>query len=77
MFETKTATAKACYVKGDVAGALRIAKDFKLGLTEDERRAIEISHECFAGKAAFYEMLGVDRKLTLQKAEDALKKLFS
>lgn len=58
--KTKTAEAFQLFNDGKISQAYAIFKTFKLGLTPEERRAIQITHEVSCGRGNFYASVGVD-----------------
>ena len=44
--EKKTDTVRRLTADGDFKGALRIAKDFRLGITKQESSAMKLAYEC-------------------------------
>jgi hypothetical protein len=75
---TKTEQLRIFVEEGDFDRALSIAKTFKRDFLADEKRLIEIAHECKKESGAnFYKGLGVDTGLTRKKAIDLLIKKYS
>ncbi len=70
---TKTEKARALFRGGDIKGALRIAKSFRLGLTKEESDAITRGYECLV-YPEFYTSLGKDPKKELQKGIKVFKR---
>lgn len=60
MSKTKTTKAKELFKQGDLKGTLRIVKCFKIGVSEQEKRTIQIAYESLSGKQNFYISLGID-----------------
>lgn len=56
---TKTATAFQTLESGDVRGALKILSTFKLGLTNEQRKALKLGYEVLTFPN-FYQQLKVD-----------------
>lgn len=77
MLVTKTAEAFTLLDKGEFKKALSLFKTFKLGLTKEERRAIQITYESEAGKSGFYSALGIDLISEKNAALSAIEKLRS
>lgn len=70
----KTTQAKEFWLSGDKQKALRIFKTFRLGLSKEEKRAIEIHHEVVSGgKTSFYESLGIDLQDIKEQAESVIE----
>lgn len=58
------------YLKdGDLRSALSILKTFRYDFTREERRTIQIAYESLTGKAKFYESLGINTQLEIEKAQ--------
>lgn len=71
--QTKTEKAKELFISGDVAGSLAIIKTFKQGFTKDEKRTLEIAHECQIGHEGFYKNIGIDTDAIWSKAKRIIK----
>lgn len=56
--EKKTDTVRRLTADGDFKGALRIAKDFRLGITKQESSAMKLAYECMV-HGDFYKQLAV------------------
>ncbi len=70
--ETKTSKLKSHFSLGRTKDAYAILKTFKMGLTKDDKRVIEIAYECLTGKESFYKQLGLDTCAIQKKAYDVL-----
>lgn len=68
MIDTKTQKALFLLKSGDVKGALKIFKSFRLGFSKDEKRIIGIACECLCGSSAFYSSIGVDCERIVEEA---------
>ena len=66
--ETKTKRAVELLKDGQTKKALAIFRTFRLGLTQGERRTIQIASEVVSGHAHFYQSIGIDTDLELEKA---------
>lgn len=66
--ETKTQRAISLMKHGDVKEAMKIFKTFRLGLSKDEKRTIDIACECLCGNGAFYSSLGIDCRKIVEQA---------
>ena len=44
MMETKTNKARTLLNSGDIVGAMQIVKTFKIGVTKEERRTLQIGN---------------------------------
>lgn len=71
--QTKTDKAKELFIYGDRVGAIAIFKTFKQGFTKEEKRTLQIAHECQTGNEAFYQKIGIDIETIWTKAEDIIK----
>lgn len=69
----KTEQAKQLWKDGEKSKALRLFKSFRLGLSKEQKRAIEIHHEVVnGGKRSFYTAIGVDLDEIQKQAELAI-----
>lgn len=75
--KTKKEQIKSAISKNDYTTAFRIAKSFFIGLTKDQKRSIDIAHECECGKSSFYVSIGVNIEEEKQKAISILKANFA
>ena len=66
---SKTAQGVQKLKDGDLKGALSIFSTFKYDFTSEERRTIQIAYESMTGKAKFYESLGINTQLEIEKAQ--------
>lgn len=60
---------------GDYKGALRIAKDFRLGITKEQSSAMKLAYECMV-HGRFYRQLGYDLKQKIADGVDVLLGLY-
>lgn len=73
---TKTDQVRQALGREDLALALRLAKDFRLGLSPEERAAIKRAHECQdPAKARFYQQIGQDPAENVRRGIEVLKTL--
>ena len=70
----KTELARKLFEAGDFLGALRICRNFRLGLTSDERRTMQIAFESLTGNDAFYSSIGIDTKQIIDNSRIIVKK---
>lgn len=70
---TKTEKAKNLFEKGELKKALAIFKTFKIGITKDQKRTLEIAHEINTGKGDFYKSIGIDIFDECKKANAIMK----
>ena len=66
--ETKTTQAINLFNSGNVAGALKIFKSFKIGFTKDETRILQIAHETLTGNSSFYKQIQLDTDTIVSEA---------
>lgn len=70
--KTKTEQIKEAIKSENWHIAFRIAKGFFTGLTKDEKRSIDIAHECNAGKLLFYQSIGINTDIEIENAKKIL-----
>lgn len=75
--ETKTAQALSLFSSGDFAGALKIFKTFRIGLTTEERRILQIAQESLTGKESFYQSLQLNTEAIKQEAIQIIKQKYN
>ena len=73
--ENKTDTVRRLTADGDFKGALRIAKDFRLGITKQESSAMKLAYECMV-HGNFYKQLGYDLNEKVAEGLEVLKALY-
>jgi hypothetical protein len=73
--EKKTDTVRRLTADGDFKGALRIAKDFRLGITKQESSAMKLAYECMV-HGNFYKQLGYDLNEKVAEGLEVLKALY-
>lgn len=71
--ETKTAKAVKMFNQGLLKEALSIFKTFKIGFTKEEKRTLEIASDCLNGRSSFYQQLGVDVDIEINKSLGIIK----
>lgn len=71
----KTELARKMFNEGDFLGALRICRNFRLGLTKEERRVMQIAYESLTGNASFYQSLGIDTAQAIEQSKLIVKKV--
>lgn len=54
---------------GQYKKAIAIAAGFRLGMTTEQRRLLQIAKDVINGNGLFYEQIGVDIQSVLQQAE--------
>ena len=73
--EKKTDNVRRLTADGDFKGALRIAKDFRLGITKQESSAMKLAYECMV-HGNFYKQLGYDLNEKVAEGLEVLKGLY-
>ena len=72
----KTEQAMFLYKSGDLRKALGIVKGFRIGLSDVDRRTLQIAYEVLQGHGEFYRQIGINPQDVVEKAKAVLKKLF-
>lgn len=72
---TKTSQARTLYHQGDVRAALRIASDFRVGLTKKDRTTLKTGYECLVWPG-FYSKVGVNEGEAIESARKLFERLF-
>lgn len=65
---TKTEQLRKLWKEGQSKKGLKIFKTFKIGVSKEDKRTVEIAYEVLTGKENFYLSLGID---TQQKCKEA------
>ena len=73
--ERKSDTVRRMVAVGDFKAALRIAKDFRLGITKEDSDDIRRGYECMV-HPEFYQSIGKDPMQIAQKGVEAVKRLY-
>ncbi len=73
--EKKSDKVRRLVTDGDYKGALRIAKDFRLGITREQSSAMKLAYECMVHDS-FYKQLGYDLKQKIAEGVGVLKELY-
>ena len=58
--ETKTHKAVTLYTSGKHIAALKMFSKFKIGISIEESRILQIAYESLTGKESFYRSLQID-----------------
>lgn len=66
--ERKTDVVRRLVASGEYKAALKIAKDFRLGITKEQSAAMTLAYECMV-HGRFYKQLGYDLD---EKVEDGI-----
>ena len=73
--KTKTQQAKELFESGDLKGALKLVKGFRMGLTSNQRSALSVGYECLV-HPNFYQQLGKCLETEINKAKAVLAEFF-
>ena len=73
--EKKSDKVRRLVTAEDYKGALRIAKDFRLGITKEQSSAMRLAYECMVHDG-FYRQLGYDLKQKIAEGIEVLKELY-
>lgn len=73
--ERKSDKVRRLVSDSDFKGALRIAKDFRLGITKEQSSAMTLAYECMV-HGRFYQQLGYDLKQKIKTGLDVLLELY-
>ena len=72
---SKTQQAKHLFESGDLKAALKIVKDFRLGLQPQERKALSLGYEAIV-HPSFYVQLQKNPAELVDAATEVLRRLF-
>jgi len=73
--ESKSDTVRRLVASGQYKAALRIAKDFRLGITKEQAGNLKRGYECLV-HPAFYQSIGVDVDHAVSTGVATLKLLY-
>lgn len=73
--EKKSDMVRRLVAAGDYKAALRIAKDFKLGISKEDSDDMRRGYECLTNPR-FYQSLGMDTVALAGKGVDAVIRLY-
>lgn len=73
--ERKSDAVKRLLSCGATKEALRIAKDFKLGITKEQSNAMKLAYECMV-HGNFYKQLGYDLNEKVAEGLEVLRGLY-
>lgn len=73
--EKKSDMVRRLVAGGDIKAALRIAKDFRLGITKAEHDAMTLAYECMV-HGRFYASLGYDLNEKVEQGAAVLTRLY-
>lgn len=74
--ETKTSKAVSLFRSGHMKEALSIFRTFRIGFSKDERRTLQIASESLSGNASFYNQIGIDTQMEIEKSKELLTKKY-
>lgn len=74
--ERKSDAVRRLVREGDYKAALRIAKDFRLGISKEDSDDMLRGFECMATSPAFYQSIGYDVDECIRKGIQTLVKLY-
>jgi len=64
---SKTEQARKDYKSGNFKALLKVTKDWRIGITKDERTQMSRGYECLI-RPEFFKMIGKDPVVEIQKA---------
>lgn len=70
--QTKTNKAILLLRSGCLKEALAIFRTFRVGFTKEERRTLQIASEALSGNSSFYQQIGVDTDIEIEKSKSIL-----
>ena len=73
--EKKTDTVRRLVREHDYRSALRIVKDFRLGISRDDLDAMRLAYECMV-RPVFYSQLGRDPAAEVKRGIGVLVRLY-
>jgi len=65
---TKTQQLRELWKAGESKKALKIFKTFKIGMSKEDKRTVEIAYEVLTGKENFYISLGINTEAKCKEA---------
>lgn len=74
--EKKSDAVRRLVAAGDYKAALRIAKDFRLGITKEQRSDMIRGFECMTDSKRFYQSIGCDPAKIAQKGIETVISLY-
>ena len=72
----KTDIVRGLVAAGDYKAALRIAKDFRIGITKEQRSDMIRGFECMTDGKRFYQSIGCDTAKIAQKGIETVISLY-
>lgn len=74
--ERKSDAVRRLVAAGDFKAALRIAKDFRLGIAKEDSDDMKRGYECMATSPEFYKSIGVDVDGCVRKGIEVLVRIY-
>lgn len=74
--ERKSDRVRRLVAEGEYREALRIAKDFRLGISKTESDLMKRGYECLATSPAFYRSIGLDVDKCIKDGIEVLVNLY-
>lgn len=74
--ERKSDAVRRLVAEGEFRAALRIAKDFKLGITKADSEAMRRGYECMVTSPEFYRSIGYDVDECARRGIEVLVRLY-
>lgn len=75
MFEKKSDIVRRLIAEKDYKKALRIAKDFRLGIRKSDTDAMRRGYECMINPA-FYKQIGIDTEFAVELGIRTIENLY-
>lgn len=73
--EKKSDMVRRLVAAGDYKAALRIAKDFRMGISKEDSNDMRRGYECMTNPR-FYRSIGVDTEVTARRGVDVVRRLY-
>lgn len=74
--EKKTDRVRSLVAAGDYKAALRIAKDFRLGISKTESDLMKRGYECMATSPRFYQSIGLDVEECIRRGIEVVVRIY-
>ena len=72
LMKTKTNKAISLLQCGNFKAALAIFSTFRIGFSKEEQRTLQIASEALSGNSSFYQQIGVDTDIEIEKSKSIL-----
>lgn len=72
----KSDKVRAAVAAGNFKKALRIAKDFRIGISKEDLDAMKRGYECMATSPEFYKSIGFDVSECIEKGIEVLIRIY-